>query len=117
MKKKTITLIFGICFAFFTSFSNAQTQADSAYVTFQVDMSTVSTSFTTPEVNGTFNSWCGSCWTMSDSNGDNIWDATGRVLKGTTYEFKFSADNWSIQENLFSGLPCVISQFGYTKEL
>ena len=77
-------------------------------------MSTVSSAFTTPEVNGTFNSWCGACWTMTDSNGDNIWDATGRVLKGTTHEFKFSADNWSIQENLFSGLPCVISQWGYT---
>ena len=99
--KKTITLIFGICFALLRHYGNAQTQADSAYVTFQVDMSTVSTSFTTPEVNGTFNSWCGACWTMTDSNGDNIWDATGRVLKGASHEFKFSADNWSIQENLF----------------
>ena len=57
--KKTITLIFGICFALLTYYGNAQTQADSAYVTFQVDMSGVSTSFTTPEVNGTFNSWWG----------------------------------------------------------
>ncbi|MDC3153806.1 plastocyanin/azurin family copper-binding protein, partial [Bacteroidota bacterium] len=112
--KKNITLILAVFFASLTSNSNAQTAADSAYVTFQVDMSTVSSTFITPEVNGTFNSWCGACWTMSDPDGDNIWQATGRILKSTPYEFKFSADSWSIQESLFSGLPCVISQWGYT---
>ena len=29
-------------------------------VTFQVDMGNVTNPFTTPEVNGTFNGWCGS---------------------------------------------------------
>ena len=42
----------------FNAFS--QSAVDSANVTFQVDMSNVSSSFTSPEVNGTFNSWCGS---------------------------------------------------------
>ncbi|MFM7726131.1 MAG: hypothetical protein ACKO7B_05490, partial [Flavobacteriales bacterium] len=44
-------------------------------VTFQVDMSQQS-GFTTPEVNGSFNNWCGNCFPMSDVNGDNIWEAT-----------------------------------------
>ena len=94
----------------------AQTAADSATVTFQVDMNNV-TGFTTPEVNGTFNNWCGNCWAMTDANGDNVWDVSARVLKNTAFEFKFSADNWSIQENLFSGDSCTVSAFGLQIEL
>jgi hypothetical protein len=80
----------------------------SAYnVTFQVDMTGVS-GFTTPEVNGTFNSWCGNCWAMSDANGDSIWDFTTLLAPGP-YEYKFSADNWNIQESLDSNLSCVLT--------
>ncbi|MBT7624062.1 MAG: hypothetical protein HN595_05985, partial [Flavobacteriaceae bacterium] len=86
--------------------SKAQTPIDSATVTFQVDMSSVSLGFTTPEVNGTFNNWCGSCWAMSDSNGDDVWEVSGKVLKNTAHEFKFSADGFNIQESLFAGDPC-----------
>ena len=43
------------------AFNISQSAVDSANVTFQVDMSNVSSSFTSPEVNGTFNSWCGCC--------------------------------------------------------
>ena len=50
-------------------------------MTFQVDMNNVDpTTFTTPEVNGTFNGWCGSCAAMSDPDGDNIWDVTIDLL-------------------------------------
>ena len=114
MKK---TFYFLICFIAFISFSNqtfSQTAADSANVTFQVDMSTVSSSFSVPEVNGTFNNWCGNCWSMTDTDNDNVWEVTGKVLKNTDFEFKFAADNWNIQENLFSGDPCVVSNFGFT---
>ena len=43
-------------------------------ITFQVDMNNVTTSFTTPEVNGTFNGWCGNCWAMNDLDSNNIWE-------------------------------------------
>ncbi|MBC8308225.1 MAG: T9SS type A sorting domain-containing protein, partial [Pelagibacterales bacterium] len=76
-------------------------------VTFQVDMTGV-TGFTTPEVNGTFNGWCGNCWAMSDANGDSIWDFT-TILAPGFYEYKFSADNWNIQEVLDSNLSCVLT--------
>ena len=46
---------------------------------------------------------------------DNVWQVTGKVVKNTAHEFKF-ADNWTIQENLFAGDPCVVSNFGYTIE-
>jgi hypothetical protein len=64
--------------------------------------------FTAPEVNGTFNGWCGSCFQMTDANGDNVWEATTTIQEGD-YEFKFSADNWAISEQLTSGDPCTVT--------
>ena len=69
--------------------------------------------FTTPEVNGNFNGWCGSCAPMSDPDGDNIWDVTIALAAGS-YEFKYSADNWGIQETLLPGSPCTVTNFGFT---
>ena len=43
---------------------------------FQVDMGLVTAGFTTPEVNGTWNSWCGNCNPMTDADGDGVWEAT-----------------------------------------
>lgn len=82
-------------------------------VTFQVDMNNVTQPFNTPEVNGTFNSWCGNCNAMSDSNNDGIWDVT-LTLPADTFEFKYSADSWTIQEQLTPGLSCVVTNFGFT---
>jgi hypothetical protein len=77
-------------------------------VTFRLDMSEyVGPPFSTPEVNGTFNNWCGSCWAMDDSDGDNIWEFTALLAAGDTVEYKFSADNWSMQEDLDSALSCI----------
>ena len=81
-------------------------------VTFRVDMSQQS-GFTTPEVNGSFNGWCGNCFPMTDVDGDNIWEATTDLAPGT-YEFKFSADNWGTQENLLAGSTCTVTNFGFT---
>ncbi len=86
-------------------------------VTFQVDMSAVDpTTFTIPEVNGTFNSWCGNCAGMTDSNGDNVWEVTIDLANGS-YEYKFSADNWGIQESLLPGSWCTVSNFGFTNRV
>lgn len=87
--------------------------SDTSFVTFQVDMNNFPGTFTTPEVNGTFNGWCGSCNAMSDANSDNIWDVT-IPLVGDTFEFKFSHDNWTGQENLTEGMPCTVSAGGFT---
>jgi hypothetical protein len=67
--------------------------------------------FTTPEVNGTFNNWCGSCWAMTDDNGDNIWEFTALLAAGDTVEYKFSADSWNIQEELDSTGNCITVAF------
>ena len=81
-------------------------------VTFRVDMSQ-QTDFTTPEVNGSFNEWCGNCFPMTDTDGDNIWEATTNLDAGT-YEYKFSADAWFSQETLLQGSACTVTNFGFT---
>ena len=85
-------------------------------VTFQVDMTQYAGTFTTPEVNGTFNGWCGNCNAMSDANGDNIWEVTLPLLGGT-YEYKFAHDAWTGQENLTPGSACTVTNSGFTNRL
>jgi hypothetical protein len=82
-------------------------------VTFRVDMNNVTEAFTLPNLNGTFNNWCGACAPMSDSDGDGIWELVVSLPAGS-YEYKFSADGWNIQENLNPSLPCTVTNFGFT---
>lgn len=103
MFKKVLSFSFLIC---------SISWAYSFNVTFRVDMSNQS-GFTTPEVNGSFNAWCGNCFVMTDVDGDNIWEATTDIAAGT-YEFKFSADNWGTQETLLQGSACTVTNFGFT---
>jgi 1,4-alpha-glucan branching enzyme len=81
-------------------------------VTFRVDMSGVS-GFTTPEVNGTFNGWCGGCFQLTDANSDGIWEGTASIAAGT-YEYKFAYDSWADSENLTAGTPCTITTGSFT---
>lgn len=81
---------------------------DSAKVTFRVDMSEFSGTFTTPEVNGLFNGWCGNCNPMTDDDNDNIWETTIMLAQGKT-EYKFSYDNWAGQESLTDGDDCTVT--------
>jgi hypothetical protein len=78
-------------------------------VTFRLDMSQyIGIPFSAPEINGTFNAWCGNCWPMTDINGDNIWELT-TLIDTSLQEYKYSADNWNIQETLDSNLSCVFT--------
>lgn len=82
-------------------------------ITFRVDMSNVTDAFTTPEVNGNFNGWCGGCAPMADEDADGIWELTIPLAAGT-YEFKYAADTWNIQETLIPGTPCTVTNSGFT---
>ena len=86
-------------------------------VTFQVDMNQVTAGFTTPEVNGFWNNWCGNCNAMTDANGDGIWEVTIPLLEGSTQEYKFSADAWTIQEMNDPTAPCTNGNATYTNRV
>jgi len=78
-------------------------------VTFKVDMNqSTMPADSIPEVNGTFNNWCGSCNAMTDANADGIWETT-ILLNSGSYEYKFSYSNWTGQESLIPGTSCTIT--------
>lgn len=88
---------------FLALFIATAASVDAAQVTFRINMNGVD-GFQVPEVNGTFNGWCGACNAMSDPDGDGIWETTVNIPVGAI-EYKFSFDNWTGQENLRDA-PC-----------
>jgi hypothetical protein len=104
--KSLITLLIAFAATFGIS-------AQAFNVTFRVDMNEVGAAFTTPEVNGTFNGWCGGCAPMSDPDGDNIWELTIDLAAGF-YEYKFAYDSWAGSENLTPGSECTLTTGGFT---
>ena len=82
-------------------------------ITFQVDMGLVTTAFTTPEINGSWNNWAGGSNPMTDADGDNVWEGTISLLPGS-YEYKFAADNWTSQETNDPNAPCTNGNATYT---
>ena len=82
-------------------------------VTFIVDMRDYSGSYTTVNLNGDFNSWCGTCNPMADADGDSIWTVT-LPLTADSIEYKFTLDGWTGQESLTSGTACTKTTGIYT---
>jgi rhodanese-related sulfurtransferase len=82
-------------------------------VTFNVDMSTYDAGFGTVNLNGSFNGWCGSCATMTDADGDDVYSITLTLAPGT-YQYKFTTDGWNDQESLVPGSECTSTMDGFT---
>jgi len=82
-------------------------------VTFQVDLSTYTGSYTNVNLNGTFNNWCGSCATMTDLDGDMIYELMVNVSTDTI-EYKFTLDGWTVDEKFAGGEPCTKTTGGFT---
>ena len=83
-------------------------------VTFQVDMAGYSGTYGQVNVNGSFNSWCGSCAVMTDDDADGVYNVTVALEAGMTYEYKFTVDGWTDQESLVEGSACTSTIDGYT---
>ncbi|MDP2187957.1 MAG: T9SS type A sorting domain-containing protein [Sphingobacteriaceae bacterium] len=109
MKKALLLLVF-TTFGYFV-------QAQTTNVTFQLDMNTFTGNFTTPEVNGTWNSWCGNCNPMADPNNDGVWTVTLPLPTGATVEFKYSYDNWAGQEMNSPSAPCTNGNTQFTNRV
>ena len=103
--------------SFLSDTSNSTCVPATVNVTFQVDMGLVAAgTFTTPEVNGTWNAWCGNCNPMTDADGDGVWEATIPLLSGS-YEYKYSADAWTIQEMNDPTASCTNGNATYTNRV
>ena len=53
---------------------------------------------------------------MTDSDGDGIWEVTIPLLSGT-YEYKYAADNWTIQEMNDPNASCTNGDPVYTNKV
>ena len=91
--------------------------AQTADITFRVDMrGYTGATYTTVNVNGTFNGWCGGCNPLTDANNDSIWEVTLPLPAGVI-EYKFTVDGWTGQENLSPGGSCVLTTGVFTNRV
>jgi len=75
---------------------------DPVSATFSVDMNDYAGSFTTVFVSGSMNDWSGDANPLADDDGDGVWTGTITNLVPGSYEYKFTLDNWTAEED-FSG--------------
>ena len=106
-----LTTCFGQC----STDGSCTTPPSPVNVTFRSDR-TNSPSFTDAYLSGTMNGWSGDATPMTDADGDGVYEATVSLLPGA-YEWKFTADNWAVQENFdpaTSDSVCTITQGAFT---
>lgn len=77
-------------------------------VTFKVDLSQYTGSYTEVNLNGDFNNWCGSCAVMTDVDNDDVYELAVTVPTDTI-EFKFTLDGWTVDEQFSGGEPCTLT--------
>lgn len=81
-------------------------------LTLEVDMSQYPGVFNTVAVGGSWNGFCGNCEVLTDPEFDNIYSTTITLAEGS-YDFKFSVDNLSNQENFTGSESCVSNLNGF----
>ncbi len=101
----TLATCFGECTDGFDTCSGSTTAAN---VTFQVDMNDYTEPFTTVYLSGQMNGWAGDANPLTDADGDGVWETT-LMLAPDTYEYKFTLDNWAVDEQFAPDETCVIS--------
>jgi hypothetical protein len=87
------------CFGQCSTDGSCTAPATANDVTFRVDMSNVTSSFTNVYVSGTLNGWSGNANQLTDADGDGVYEGTFALSAGS-YEYKFTYDNWTGQESL-----------------
>ena len=86
-------------------------------VTFNVNMSQYALGdLDSVYVNSTFNGWCGACNPLLDEDGDGVYSATIE-LAYDYYEYKFTVNGWSAEENLAGIGSCVTENYGFTNRV
>ncbi|MEC8634707.1 MAG: hypothetical protein VXY58_02770, partial [Bacteroidota bacterium] len=106
----TISTCFGQC----SEVGSCQAPPPASAVTFRVDMSEYTGSYGAVNLNGSFNGWCGSCAEMTDDDADGVYELAIELDNEMSYEYKFTLDGWSNQEEFTEGDPCTSTIDGYT---
>ena len=72
-------------------------------ITFLVDMSLVTDNYTNPEINGTFNGWCGNCNPLTDQDRINARNALGIALNAEKYAQLAQQEQWPEEAMYITG--------------
>ena len=104
---------YSTCFGQCSEDGSCEAPAPVADVTFRVDMNDYPLSFGYVNLSGSLNGWCGDCAQMSDADGDGVYELTVSLDQGATYEYKFTMDNWTVQEQFQDGDACTSTIDGY----
>lgn len=85
-------------------------------ITFRVDLSYFGGNYSNVYVSGNFNHWCGNCNELTDPDMDGVYETTLSLMDGM-YEYKFTMDNWAIQEEFMPGEPCTMTTGPFTNRV
>ena len=85
-------------------------------VEFSVDMNEYDGAFTQVNLSGSLNGWSGDANPLADENGDGIWTGIVPLVAGD-YEYKFTLDNWAVQEEFAEGASCTKTTDGFTNRI
>lgn len=81
-------------------------------VTFRVDMNDYCDEIGFVNFSGSANGWCGDCAQMADM-GDGVYEISVDLEEGATYEYKYTINNWAVQESFSGGESCTSTIDGY----
>jgi hypothetical protein len=102
------------CFGECSTDGSCSQPAQTAIVTFNVDMNEYTGDFGLVNLSGSLNGWCGDCNQMSDDDGDGVYTTSAEIDVETTIEYKFTLDNWAQQEEFAGGEECTSTIDGFT---
>lgn len=82
-------------------------------ITFSVDLSKQTGTFTNVYVTGSYSDWCEACNPMTDMDGDGVWETT-IPLTQDSIEYKFLIDGFANQEVFAGGESCTKTTGSFT---
>lgn len=102
------------CFGECTTTTDCSPAAQEGNITFAVDMNDSGVTIgTSVYVSGSINGWSGDANPLEDADGDGVWEGTITV-PGGAHQFKFTVDNWAVQEEFMGGEDCTVTDGAFT---
>ncbi len=86
--------------------------AETTSVTFRVDMNDYCDEIGFVNFSSSANGWCGACAQMADM-GDGVYEIAVDLDEGSTHEYKFTINDWAVQESFSGGESCTSTIDGY----
>ncbi|MEL7339093.1 MAG: T9SS type A sorting domain-containing protein, partial [Bacteroidota bacterium] len=89
----------------FSECGDCTTSSPTNEITFKVDMSKYAGPFSTVNINGNFNGFCGSCDELQDPDGDMVYEITLDIIADSII-YLFTVDGFGATESFSGGESC-----------